>query len=133
MYVSITTILSGIEMPICFLMFLKVLYVLVFLLTVIWWLWQDKDDPDRWAELKRQEADYEKRRTVMVQYYEAVRHAQQVSVDDIPLPLLSAMPTTDSTTAAAAAATMPGQIPLPADIPQVPPPPSILRKRSAYR
>lgn len=86
----------------------------------------DKDDPERWAELKTQEADYEKRRAALLQYYEAVRHAQQVQVEEIPLPisLTGGMP--DS-------AGLPGQIPLPAEIPShIPPPPSILRKRSAY-
>ncbi|KAK3925665.1 Protein EARLY FLOWERING 5 [Frankliniella fusca] len=86
----------------------------------------DKDDPERWAELKTQEADYEKRRAALLQYYEAVRHAQQVQVEEIPLPisLTGGMPDP---------AGLPGQIPLPAEIPShIPPPPSILRKRSAY-
>ncbi|XP_008475786.1 WW domain-binding protein 11 [Diaphorina citri] len=46
-----------------------------------------KDDPDKWEELKRGEVEYEKRRTALISYYEAVKHAQQVQVDDIPLPL----------------------------------------------
>ncbi|KAL1456526.1 hypothetical protein WDU94_001250 [Cyamophila willieti] len=96
-----------------------------------------KDDPDKWEELKRAEVEYEKRRTQLVSYYEAVKHAQQVQVDDIPLPLQSLPP--ESLAALAAGYT--SQIPLPSDlgIPlppsilgMVPPPPSILRKRSAY-
>uniref|UniRef100_A0A6B2E9E5 Wbp11/ELF5/Saf1 N-terminal domain-containing protein n=1 Tax=Phlebotomus kandelakii TaxID=1109342 RepID=A0A6B2E9E5_9DIPT len=44
------------------------------------------DDPELWAELKRKEVDYEKRRNKKVQYYESVKHAQSVQIDDIPLP-----------------------------------------------
>lgn len=87
----------------------------------------DKDDPERWAELKTQEADYEKRRTALLQYYEAVRHAQQVQIEEIPLPisLTGGMPDLPGG--------LTGQIPLPAGLPlHIPPPPSILRKRSAY-
>uniref|UniRef100_A0A8D8VBM6 WW domain-binding protein 11 n=1 Tax=Cacopsylla melanoneura TaxID=428564 RepID=A0A8D8VBM6_9HEMI len=96
-----------------------------------------KDDPDKWEELKRAEVEYDKRRTQLVSYYEAVKHAQQVQVDDIPLPLQSLPP--ESLAALAAGYT--SQIPLPSDlgIPlppsilgMVPPAPSILRKRSAY-
>lgn len=36
--------------------------------------------------------EYEKRRNKRVQYYESVRHAQTVSVDDIPLPQMSEQP-----------------------------------------
>nr|CAD7602054.1 unnamed protein product [Timema genevievae] len=48
----------------------------------------DKDDPDKWSELKRMEVEYEKRRQILVTYAESVRHAQSVQVDDIPLPSL---------------------------------------------
>lgn len=44
------------------------------------------DDPDLWAELKRREVEYERRRNKKVQYFESVRHAQTVQIDDIPLP-----------------------------------------------
>ncbi|KAI5730578.1 hypothetical protein M8J76_015347 [Diaphorina citri] len=97
-----------------------------------------KDDPDKWEELKRGEVEYEKRRTALISYYEAVKHAQQVQVDDIPLPLQQLPP--ESLAALAAGYT--SQIPLPSDLgiplpPSilgnlVPPPPGILRKRSAY-
>lgn len=98
-----------------------------------------KDDPDKWEELKRAEADYEKRRFTMSTYYEAVRHAQQVQVDDIPLPINQLPPES-----IAALAGLTSQIPLPADLPlplqlplprlptSGPPPAGILRKRSAY-
>lgn len=49
---------------------------------------QDKDEPERWSELKRQEAEYERRRAQLAAYHESVRHAQAVQVDDIPLPTL---------------------------------------------
>lgn len=51
------------------------------------------DDPDLWADLKRKEVDYEKRRNKRIQYYESVRHAEQVQVDDIPLPSVNETPT----------------------------------------
>lgn len=106
----------------------------------------DKDDPDKWAELKRMEVEYEKRRIAMVTYAESVRHAQQVQVDDIPLPTLQ-LPN-DPT----AFMGLPSQIPLPTDLPvplssivphpmislpvppglALPPPHSILKKTSAY-
>ncbi|XP_069701575.1 WW domain-binding protein 11 [Periplaneta americana] len=109
----------------------------------------DKDDPDKWAELKRMEVEYEKRRIAMVTYAESVRHAQQVQVDDIPLPTLQ-LPN-DPT----AFMGLPSQIPLPTDLPvqlssmvphpmmtlpgipvppglALPPPHGILKKTSAY-
>ncbi|KAJ9578512.1 hypothetical protein L9F63_005241, partial [Diploptera punctata] len=90
----------------------------------------DKDDPDKWAELKRMEVEYEKRRIAMVTYAESVRHAQQVQVDDIPLPTLQ-LPNDPN-----AFMGLPSQIPLPADLPvqltTLPPPHGILKKTSAY-
>lgn len=71
----------------------------------------DKDDPEKWAELKRMEVEYEKRRMAMVTYAESVRHAQQVQVDDIPLPTLQ-LPNDPSLYMG-----IPSQIPLPADVP----------------
>lgn len=47
---------------------------------------QHNDDPELWAELKRKEVEYEKRRNKKVQYFESVKHAQTVQVDEIPLP-----------------------------------------------
>lgn len=48
----------------------------------------DKDDPEKWVELKRQEMEYEKTRAHLISYYESVKHAQSVQLDDIPLPAL---------------------------------------------
>nr|CAD7200195.1 unnamed protein product [Timema douglasi] len=101
---------------------------------------EDKDDPDKWSELKRMEVEYEKRRQILVTYAESVRHAQSVQVDDIPLPSLQ-FPTD-----AMGFIGIPSQIPLPADLPiqliphpllpplgmPLPPPPGILKKISAY-
>ncbi|XP_058124101.1 WW domain-binding protein 11 [Anopheles ziemanni] len=65
------------------------------------------DDPELWADLKRKEVDYEKRRNKRIQYYESVRHAEQVQVDDIPLPSSTDTPT-------------------PLSIPRIPMPPNVL-------
>lgn len=54
----------------------------------IFLLFQDKDDPEKWVELKRQEMEYDKRRAHLISYYESVKHAQSVQIDDIPLPTL---------------------------------------------
>lgn len=50
---------------------------------------QHNDDPELWADLKRKEVEYEKRRNKKVQYFESVKHAQTVQVDEIPLPQMS--------------------------------------------
>ncbi|XP_002023640.2 WW domain-binding protein 11 [Drosophila persimilis] len=44
------------------------------------------DEPEHWAELKRKEVEYEKKRMKKQQYYESVKHAQSVQIDEIPLP-----------------------------------------------
>uniref|UniRef100_A0A6M2DNR6 Putative ww domain-binding protein 11 n=1 Tax=Xenopsylla cheopis TaxID=163159 RepID=A0A6M2DNR6_XENCH len=91
----------------------------------------DKDDPDQWAELKRREIDYERRRNKLVAHYEAVKHAQSVQVDEIPLPALQIpdnIPTMYSIPAfqipenMAAMYSIPAQIPLPAMPPMFPKP-----------
>ncbi|XP_015585025.1 WW domain-binding protein 11 [Cephus cinctus] len=104
-----------------------------------------KDDQEKWSELKEQLVQYERRRIDLVTYFEAVRHAQQVQVDEIPLP--SAV--NDISRMYPGALT--SQIPLP-EMPQpptlmypphphyiqhhplmnIPIPPSILKKTSAY-
>lgn len=53
---------------------------------------QHNDDPELWSELKRKETEYERRRNKKVQYYESVRHAQTVQIDDIPLPQMTDQP-----------------------------------------
>lgn len=47
---------------------------------------QHNDDPEHWSELKRKEVEYEKKRLKKQQYYESVKHAQSVQIDEIPLP-----------------------------------------------
>ncbi|XP_066596842.1 WW domain-binding protein 11 [Prorops nasuta] len=105
-----------------------------------------KDDQEKWIELKEQLIQYERRRIDLVSYFEAVRHAQQVQIDEIPLP--SAV----NDVSRMYPGSLTSQIPLP-DIPQppahmypphphyipqhhplmnIPIPPSILKKTSAY-
>uniref|UniRef100_A0A1B6E2F0 Wbp11/ELF5/Saf1 N-terminal domain-containing protein n=1 Tax=Clastoptera arizonana TaxID=38151 RepID=A0A1B6E2F0_9HEMI len=105
-----------------------------------------KEDPDKWEELKRAEAEYEKRRYALSTYCEAVRYAQQVQIDDIPLPIAQLPPES-----IAVLSGLTSQIPLPIDLPlpthlpltpqqillstlgaNIPTPQGILRKRSAY-
>lgn len=105
-----------------------------------------KDDQEKWAELKEQLIQYERRRIDLVSYFEAVRHAQQVQVDEIPLP------SAGNDISRMYSGSLTSQIPLP-DMPQppahmypphphyipqhhplmnIPIPPSILKKTSAY-
>uniref|UniRef100_A0A2A4JKB3 Wbp11/ELF5/Saf1 N-terminal domain-containing protein n=1 Tax=Heliothis virescens TaxID=7102 RepID=A0A2A4JKB3_HELVI len=86
----------------------------------------DKDDPEKWVDLKRQEMEYEKRRAHLISYYESVKHAQSVQVDDIPLPTLQVPDNLIFSN-------VPSQIPLPIDAghPVVVKP--ILKKDSAYK
>lgn len=105
-----------------------------------------KDDQEKWIELKEQLLQYERRKIDLVSYFEAVRHAQQVQVDEIPLPATN----TDMIRNYPGA--LPSQIPLPEItqpshpsypsqnhyMPQfnplmtIPVPPSILKKKSSY-
>lgn len=87
----------------------------------------DKDDPEKWVDLKRQEMEYEKRRAHLISYYESVKHAQSVQVDDIPLPSIQVPDNLMF-------GNVPSQIPLPLD----PAHPngfvkSILKKDSIYK
>lgn len=87
----------------------------------------NKEDPDRWSELKRLESEYERSRAGLVAYFESVRHAQQVTVDEIPLPLpLPSLMQTDPSLGVIIGGEEEDpttQIPLPADLPL---PPSLL-------
>ncbi|CAL1263442.1 unnamed protein product [Larinioides sclopetarius] len=51
-----------------------------------------KEDRERYNELKKLELEYEGRRNILVKYFESVRIAQQVQVDEIPLPDTPEMP-----------------------------------------
>ncbi|XP_059478068.1 WW domain-binding protein 11 isoform X2 [Neocloeon triangulifer] len=79
----------------------------------------NKEDPDKWVEMRKLEMEYDKRRALLIQFYESVKYAQNVSVNEIPLPSIN-IP--DSMTSS---------IPLPTDMPS-----SIvhgiLKKTSAY-
>ncbi|KAJ0178421.1 hypothetical protein K1T71_006244 [Dendrolimus kikuchii] len=86
----------------------------------------DKDDPEKWVELKRQEMEYEKKKAHLISYYESVKHAQSVQVDDIPLPAIQVPENMMF-------GNLPANIPLPMDTVQsTVPVKSILKKDSAY-
>ncbi|KAJ8683627.1 hypothetical protein QAD02_019419 [Eretmocerus hayati] len=104
-----------------------------------------KDDHEKWVELKDQMIQYERRRIELVSYYEAVKHAQQVQIDEIPLP------SSGNDIPRGYPGGLTAQIPLPDGIPQpqmqsypphypsqhhsalnIPAPPSILKKTSVY-
>lgn len=97
---------------------------------------QHNDDPELWSELKRKEVEYERRRNKRVQYFESVRTAQTVQIEDIPLPDMCEKP--------AAPASQPqlpfGSVPIPPPNfpPQIPPggvpiPPSIQNAIAAHQ
>lgn len=82
---------------------------------------QHNDEPDHWADLKRKEVEYEKKRLKKQQYYESVKHAQSVQIDEIPLPS-SAQASTPSG-AGGSANGLPG---FPGSTKRLPPPPTAL-------
>ncbi|KAM7353863.1 uncharacterized protein ACRADG_005782 [Cochliomyia hominivorax] len=89
------------------------------------------DDPEHWSELKRKEVEYEKKRLKKQQYYESVKHAQSVQIDEIPLP--SSTQTPAPTTATSSAAFPPKRLPPPPTALSLPPfapgaPPGTLKK-----
>ena len=81
-------------------------------------MFQQKEDPTLWNELRSIEADYERRRFQRIQYYEAVKQAESISVEDIPLPSNNPPPSV-------------GDIPLPSDDFVPAEPHSILKKSSS--
>lgn len=66
---------------------------------------QYKDDPEKWSDLKRRQTEYEHKRNQLVAFYESVKSAQQVTVDEIPLPQIPQQLPTN----------IPSQIPLPTE------------------
>lgn len=87
----------------------------------------DKDEPEKWFELKKQEIEYEKKRMLLISYFESVKRAQSVQVSDIPLP-------STQYSEEIMFPGLPSHIPMPMDslAPQMPPKP-ILKRDSAYR
>lgn len=80
-----------------------------------------EEEPEVWSEMKRKEVDYEKRKYKRVQYFESVRHAEQVSIEDIPLP--------SSTNEKPIPATMPKiSMPPPLLLTNLPPQTALLKK-----
>ncbi len=96
-------------------------------------MFQYKDDPEKWEEIRRAESEYERRRNTLLAHYEAVRHTQQVTVDEIPLPMTQMKPDPFSTLGMVPMPNEYGMMPLSAYNTILPPPPGILRKKSAYR
>lgn len=92
----------------------------------------EKENPEYWVEIRRMEGDYEKKRQQLIEYYESVRHAQAVTVDEIPLPNLDMPPMPDDSEMAE----MPPQqeVIMPSIIPNshMMAPHSILKKLSTY-
>lgn len=81
--------------------------------------------------MKRKEVEYEKKRLKKQQYYESVKHAQSVQIDEIPLPSSTQTPT--PTTASTTAAFPPKRLPPPPAALSLPPfapgaPPGTLKK-----
>ncbi|KAE8612004.1 hypothetical protein XENTR_v10012668 [Xenopus tropicalis] len=77
----------------------------------------EKENPETYKELRKIELDYEHKRSQLSQYFDAVKNAQHVEVESIPLPDLPHAPSN----------ILIQDIPLPGAQP-----PSILKKTSAY-
>ncbi|KAM4652607.1 WW domain-binding protein 11 [Discoglossus pictus] len=77
----------------------------------------EKENPEMYKELRKIELDYEHKRSQLSQYFDAVKNAQHVEVESIPLPDLPHAPSN----------ILIQDIPLPGAQP-----PSILKKTSAY-
>ncbi|XP_010211183.1 PREDICTED: LOW QUALITY PROTEIN: WW domain-binding protein 11 [Tinamus guttatus] len=77
----------------------------------------EKENPDIYKELRKLEVEYEQKRSQLSQYFDAVKNAQHVEVESIPLPDMPHAPSN----------ILIQDIPLPGAQP-----PSILKKTSAY-
>ncbi|XP_076036927.1 uncharacterized protein LOC143022543 [Oratosquilla oratoria] len=90
----------------------------------------EKENPEYWVEIRRMEGDYEKKRQALIEYYESVRHAQAVTVEEIPLPNLDmpALPDPSSVNIPPP----PDIIPPPPPNSHMPPPSGILKKPSSF-
>nr|BAE34938.1 unnamed protein product [Mus musculus] len=77
----------------------------------------EKENPDIYKELRKLEVEYEQKRAQLSQYFDAVKNAQHVEVESIPLPDMPHAPSN----------ILIQDIPLPGAQP-----PSILKKTSAY-
>lgn len=81
----------------------------------------EKEDVEQYVELKKLWHSYQNRKQEVIQHFESVRNAQNVQVDDIPLP---AMPEDEDESANST-----DNIPLPPSI-HLKPKTSILKKPS---
>ncbi|XP_064425380.1 WW domain-binding protein 11 [Latimeria chalumnae] len=77
----------------------------------------EKENPEIYKELRKLELEYEQKRSQLCQYFDAVKNAQHVEVESIPLPDMPHAPSN----------ILVQDIPLPGTQP-----PSILKKTSAY-
>lgn len=94
----------------------------------------ERENPEYWVEIRRMEGDYEKKRLALIEYFDSVRHAQAVTVDEIPLPNLDMPPAAPDADGTPAPAPDPTPAPAPAPVPNahLVPSHSILKKMSAY-
>lgn len=47
-----------------------------------------KDDQEKWTELRKRQTEYETKRNQLMAFFESVKSAQSVTIDEIPLPQL---------------------------------------------
>jgi len=90
----------------------------------------EKDLPEQWAELRKLWANYQSRKIEVVKYYESVKNAQAVTVDEIPLPNMSSAGLDDGGGEWEEESSIP--LPPPPTILQAPPKSSILKKPSIF-
>lgn len=82
----------------------------------------EKENPDFARDLRKSENDYEKKRMQLQVYFEQVKNAERVQLDQIPLPDIPQHSTIPSMIP------LPNEIPIPDDLK----PHGILKKTSAY-
>lgn len=94
----------------------------------------ERENPEYWVEIRRMEGDYEKKRLALIEYFESVRHAQAVTVDEIPLPNLDMPPVAPDAEGVPVPVPEPTPTPAPVVVPNahMVPSHSILKKMSAY-
>ncbi|KAK8375270.1 hypothetical protein O3P69_020324 [Scylla paramamosain] len=94
----------------------------------------ERENPEYWVEIRRMEGDYEKKRLALIEYFDSVRHAQAVTVDEIPLPNLDMPPAPPDAEGTPTPAPDPAPAPHARPVPNahLVPSHSILKKMSAY-
>ncbi|XP_027197755.1 uncharacterized protein LOC113792080 [Dermatophagoides pteronyssinus] len=69
-----------------------------------------KEDKDKYIELKRMESDYDAKRNELVKQYEAIKSAQEVNIEEIPLPSAIPLPSESATSSSLGKETIPQSI-----------------------